>query len=181
MNSKFFLTLSFLSTLVLGCSSGGGSNTTKPDDPNMAMPENPIEREAAENPIEPDQGYKVIEGVVYLDGEVVGTIETDIKGNKYVADADGNTLAYIQQTGNGYVITINHAGSGEWRDHYYINKDSQGNWTIDWAKSVVDHGFGVDTDTIVKPEPMSDAQKKAVFKQRMQTVRNDIKAKNLKR
>jgi len=39
----------------------------------------------------------------------------------------------------------------------------------------------VDSDSIVKPEPMTDAQKKAAFKKRLQSVRDNIKAKKLKR
>ena len=179
MNSKLFITFLCLSLLILGCSSSGGSNSTKPDEPDVGVPVNPIEGEA-ENPIEKDKGYALIDGVVYLDGDVLGTIETDIHGKKMVVDPDGNTIARISQSGQGYWIYIEHAGSGDYKDHYHIvQKD--GNWTIDWANSVVDHGWGVDSDSIVKPEPMTDAQKKAAFKKRLQSVRDNIKAKKLKR
>ena len=184
MNSKFFLILSFLSTLILGCSSSGGSNTTKPDEPDVGVPMNPIEGEA-ENPVEKDQGYKVDEekGIVYLDGEVLGTIEKESDVRHKVVDAEGNTLAYIEQTGQGYRIIINHAGSGESRDVFHIKPDSEGKWTIDWVNSVVDAGWGLDPDSAPKPDPaaMTVAQKKAAFKQRIQSVRSNIKAKNLKR
>ncbi len=183
MNSKLFMTLLFLSALVLGCSSGG-SSSTKPDEPepDVGVPANPIEGET-ENPIEKDQGYKFIDGVVYLDGEVLGTIEDHTDTIQKVVDAEGNTLAFIEQTGQGYRIIINHEGSGESRDVFHIKQDGQGKWTIDWANSVIDHGWGLDPDSVPKPEPvaMTDAQKKAAFKKRLQSVRDNIKTKKLKR
>ena len=182
MNSKLVITLLFLSALILGCSSGG-SSSTKPDEPNVGVPVNPIEGEA-ENPIEKDKGYALIDGVVYLDGEVLGTIETDIHGKQTVVDSEGNTIAHIVPLMEGYRIVIEHEGSGGSKDYYRIVQDSQGKWSIDWTNSVVDAGWGVSTDDIVgKPEPaaMTDAQKKAAFKKRLQSVRDNIKTKNLKR
>lgn len=80
----------------------------------------------------------------------------------------------------GYRIVLEQQCGGPYKDYYHIVQNKDGKWTIDWANSVVDSGWGVDSDSVVKPEPMTDAQKKAAFKKRLQNVRDSIKAKNLK-
>jgi len=148
--------------MLTACSSGGSSSKPELDLPD---PENPIE----------ERGYTIVDDVVYLDGEVLGTIKADQNGNLKLVDAQGNTIAHIDQTGNGYRIVIDHEGSGKYRDHYFLVKGDDNQWTIDWTRSVVDHGWGVDPDGIGKPELA--AFNKEAAKKKAQHLRASIKAK----
>lgn len=154
---------------LFGCASDKTSSNPDEQLPPVHLPEGDVE-----NPIEKDKGYKVIEGTVYLDGEVLGTIEEDPNGKQIVVDTDGNTLAYIEQTGNGYRIIINHEGSGHYRDHYYIVQED-GKWTVDWTRSVVDHGWGNDSESGGKLDPAK------VNEMKKQHLLNNIKAKKINR
>jgi len=151
-----------LASALAACSSG--SSSTKPPpvdgelDPGFTNPEEPIEK---------DPGYKIDGDTVYLDGEVLGTIDYVDQSNSVLKDPNGNVLCFIQNNHNGsYMIIINHDNpGGELRDSYLINKDSNGKWEIDWANSTIDHSWGVSADNIEgRPEQYTAAQKKARLK-----------------
>ena len=157
--------------MLTACSSGGSSSKPEFDgDHGWTNPD-----ATPEAPIEDERGYSIVDDVVYLDGEVLGTIKDDGSGKMRLVDDQGNLLAHIEQTGDGYRIVIAHAGSGQFRDHYHIVKSDDNKWTIDWATSVVDHGWGVDADSIGKPEPA--AFNKEAAKKKAQHLRASIKAK----
>ena len=166
------LTVVALILVLASCSSNNSKKPSDGEDPGFTNPGVDIEA-----PIEEDKGYKLIDGTVYFDGEALGTIKTDHQGNQTVVDASGTTIAHIVPVGGGgYQIVIEHAGSGMYKDHYYIFPDENGKWQIDWASSVVDHGWGAEApiDPKVKETPES---KRAALKQKMQHLRASIKAK----
>lgn len=167
---SLFCLATALSFSLFGCATD--KTSSNPDDqPPVHLPEHGDQ----DNPIEEDKGYKLVDDTIYLDGEVLGTIEKNHLGQLSVVDEEGNTLAYIEDTTGGWMIIINHEGSGMYRDHYHLVKDDTGKWTVDWANSVVDHGWGVDPDTGKK----ADAAR--INEMKKQHILSNIKAKQIKR
>jgi len=171
---KIIIALTLVS-LLAACSSNHSKGSTSPvipgDDPGFTNPGTGIEQ-PKEN-----ARYEIVGNTVYFDGEVMGVVIKDQAGNILVVDPNDNdnVLGRVSVTGDGYTIAIEGSDGNVWKDVYYVRIDD-GKINVDWSKSKIDWDWGVDADSVPKPEPMTAEQRNSV-KAKAQHLRDQLKFK----
>ena len=172
-----YVVAAILASSLVACASndmkGGDNNPGIPDgeDPGFTNP-----GVDAEQPKE-SAGYEIAGDSIYYDGEVMGVVKVDHKGNILVVDPNDDTivLGRVSKTGDGYTVAIEGSDGKVWKDIYYVRVDD-GKLTVDWSQSKIDWDWGVDPDSVVKPEQFTAEQRETV-KAKAQHLRDQLKVK----
>jgi len=161
---KFLIVIINIIFLSACSSSGGNTNGGAPDfdgDPGFTNPD-----ATPEHPVEEDKGYAIVDDQIFLDGQLLGTVEGGFEGDgpKNVISGDGETIAIIQNEYSGiwtvYLVDPNNPAMGG-GDIYKIDT-RDGEIKVDWANSTIDGRYGVEPPA--SPEPMLMTTKTPLLK-----------------